>query len=113
MPIPEDLDSFEAAVRTAVAAVLPSGAVETVARTIIVIKLRVDLHDGRFIDVFFNSRNRRADLSLIDGGTRIFGYDNLGGWHCHRPEAPERHDPCAEPAVEDFSRTAVALGRRA
>jgi len=112
MPLPDGRDAFEAAFRTAVAAVLPSATVEVVARTIIVIKLRVDLDEGRFIDVFFNSRNRRADLSLIDDGRRIFGYDNLGDWHCHPPEAPERHEPCAEPDIEDFIRAAGALSRR-
>jgi len=50
-----------------------------------------------------------VDLSLIEGGGRAFGYDNLGDWHCHPPEAPDRHVACGEPAIEDFIRTAVTL----
>jgi hypothetical protein len=112
MPLPDERDAFEAAFRAAVAAALPSATVEVVARTIIVIKLRVDLDEDRFIDVFFNSRNRRADLTLIENGRRVFGYDNLGDWHCHPPEAPERHDACAEPDIAEFIRAAVALSRK-
>ena len=113
MPFPDDRDAFETAFRAAVAAVFPSAAVEVVARTIIVVKLRIELDEDRFIDVFFNSRNGRADLTLMDSGRRAFGYDNLGGWHCHPPDAPDRHDACAEPDIEDFLRTAVALSRKA
>jgi len=54
MPLPDDPDLFEATVRAAVAAVLPSATVERLARTIVAIKLRVDLDRNRFIDVFHN-----------------------------------------------------------
>jgi hypothetical protein len=111
MPLPDDCDAFEAAFRAAVAAVLPSATVEVVTRTIVAIKLRVDVDDARFIDVFFNQRNRRTDLSVIDGGRRVFGYDNLGNWHCHPIAAPDRHEACSQPELEDFLRTAVT-GRR-
>jgi hypothetical protein len=67
MPLPDDRDTFEATFRAAVAAVLPSATVEVVARTIVAIKLRVDVDEDRFIDVFFNERNRRTDLVLIGG----------------------------------------------
>ena len=43
MPLPDDPDAFESAFRAAVAAVLPATTVERVDRTIIAIKLRVDL----------------------------------------------------------------------
>jgi len=97
MPLPDDPDTFESAFRAAVAAVLPSATVARIDRTIIAIKLRGDLDEHRFIDVFFNAPNQRVDLSVIEHGQRIFGYDNLGGWHRHPPEAPERHEACAEP----------------
>jgi len=62
--------------------------------------------------VFFNSRNHRIDLALIERGWRVFGYDNLGGWHRHPPDAPDRHEACAEPGLEAFVREAVSLGRK-
>ena len=77
---------------------------EVVARTIVAIKLRVDLDEDRFIDVFFNERNRRTDLVLIERGRRVFGYDNLGYWHCHPLAAPDQHEACEEPT----SRTSFA-----
>ena len=111
MPLPEDRDAFEGAFRAAVAAILPSATVEVVARTIVAIKLRVDVDGDRFIDVFFNERNRRTDLTLIERGRRAFGYDNLGGWHRHPPKDPEQHEACAEPELEEFVRAAVTYGR--
>lgn len=111
MRLPEDLDSFETAVSAAVTSILPSATVECVTRTIIAIKLRVDLDENRFIDIFFNARNQRCDLTVIDHGARKLGYDNLGGWHRHSPEAPDRHEDCAEPDLESFIREAVELSR--
>jgi hypothetical protein len=108
MPLPDDPDAFELAFRAAVAAVLPSTVVQRVSRTIIAIKLRVDLGEHRFIDVFFNARNQRVDLAVIEHGERIFGYDNLGGWHRHPHDAPERHEACAEPSFETFIREALS-----
>ena len=102
MPLPDDLEGFESAFRAAVAAAFPSASVERVHWTIIAIKLRADLNEHRFIDVFFNARNRRTDLAVIERGERIFGYDNLGGWHRHPRRTPERHKACAEPSLEGF-----------
>ena len=62
--LPDDPDAFESAFRAAVAAALPATTVERVDRTIIAIKLRVDLDEHRFIDVFFNARNQRVDLAV-------------------------------------------------
>ena len=107
MPVPDDCDAFETAFRAAVAAVLPSATVAVVTRTIVAVKLRVDVDDARFIDVFFNQLNRRTDLSVIEGGRRVFGYDNLGDWYRHEFAAPDRHEACAEPALEDFVHAAL------
>ena len=109
MPIPDDPDAFEAAFRAAVAAALPSATVERAARTIIMIKLRVELGADRFIDAFFNGRNHRTDLAVIEQGRRVLGYDSLGGWHRHPPESPDAHEACEEPSLEAFVREAVSL----
>ena len=108
MPLPDDRDAFEAAFRGAVAAVLPSATVQVVDRTLIAVKLRVPLGTTQFLDVF-NKRNGRTDLTLIADGQRVFGYDNLGGWHRHPATAPERHQACAEPTLEHFVRTAASV----
>jgi hypothetical protein len=98
----ERLGDFEEALRSAVASSLPGVPVTRVRRTIVSVKLRVDLDDRRFIDAFFNVRNQRTDLSLIAGGRRIFGYDNLGGWHRHPTDYPDRHEPCQPPTLMEF-----------
>ncbi len=49
-----DLETFETEIRAAVGAVLPATHVRLVERTLVAIKLRVDLSSGRFIDIFFN-----------------------------------------------------------
>lgn len=108
MPLPDDADAFELAFRAAVEAVLPSTTVQRVGRTMIAIKLRVDLDAQRFIDVFFSARNQRVDLAVIERGERILGYDNLGGWHRHPRAAPGRHEACAEPSLEAFIREALS-----
>jgi hypothetical protein len=69
----------------------------------------LNLPGATFVDVFFNAWNRRADLCLIDGERRLFGYDNLGGWHCHRAGDPASHEPCAEPSVEGFLAEVAAI----
>lgn len=111
MPIPDGPDAFEAAFRAAVATVLPSATVERATRTIIMIKLRVELGADRFIDALFNDRNHRTDLTVIERGRRVLGYDNLGGWHRHPPESPDAHEACEEPSLEAFVREAVSLRR--
>jgi hypothetical protein len=89
--------------------VLPASRVYVVHRTLVAIKLRVALSSLRFVDVFYNANNGRTDLSVVEGDRRIFGYDNLGSWHKHPANQPERYDPCAEPKLEEFLREACAL----
>ena len=53
-----------------------------------------------------------VDLAVIENDQRVLGYDNLGGWHRHPPEAPDRHEACAAPSLEAFVREAASLARR-
>lgn len=63
-----------------------------------------------FIDVYYNMDGDRLDFTTIRGDQRIFGYDNAGGWHYHPVEAPDRHEPCAEPTLEEmFEQTARVI----
>ncbi len=80
--------AFEVAFRTAAAAALPGAVVTVMRRTIVATKLRLVLTPTRFVDVFFNARNQRADLSVLEGARRILGYDNLGG--CRAIPRPSR-----------------------
>jgi hypothetical protein len=46
--------------------------------------------------------NDRTDFALIKNGKRIFGCDNLGGWHIHPLRNPDEHESCKEPEIEDI-----------
>ena len=68
------------------------------------VNIRIELNAERFIDIFFREETGRTDFALIVGGQRIFGLDNLGGWHRHSFDDPTQHIPCAEPTPEDALR---------
>jgi len=53
-----------------------------------------------YLDIFYNVDTERKDFALIWKNRRIFGFDNLGGWHFHPYESPEQHVPSPEPSVE-------------
>ncbi len=46
-------------------------------------KGRIKLASGRNVDVFYGSKKGRIDFALIEENQRIWGVDNLGGWHFH------------------------------
>jgi hypothetical protein len=45
----------------------------------------------------------------VEHGRRIYGVDNLGGWHEHPLDRPEEHRPCAEPTLDSFLRVVQAI----
>jgi len=65
------------------------------------LKARLNLSADRYVDIFFREETQRVDYALIVSGERVFGLDNLGGWHCHPFGATEQHIPCAEPTPEE------------
>lgn len=58
-----------------------------------VVRLRVDLVDGSFIDVFYNADTGRTSFAWIAADQRIFGADNTRGWHIHPRHRPDSHHP--------------------
>lgn len=66
------------------------------------LKVRIILSEMVFIDVFYGRRKNRVDFALIREERRIFGIDNLQGWHRHPLEAPESHVKMKEPSMEDI-----------
>ena len=61
------------------------------------VKIRLKIDEERLLDLFFREETGRIDYSLIVGGQRAFGIDNLGGWHEHPLDDPDGHIPCDEP----------------
>lgn len=84
----------------------PEASLELRYRRLTQYSLRLHIGEALFIEVYFNSQNRRQSYALIKGEKRVFGCDNVGGWHWHPLVSPEAHEPCTcEPSLcEIFSR---------
>ena len=64
--------------------------------------MRLIISSCFFVDIYYNTRTVRFDFSLIQGTSRVFGYDNLKTWHYHPYGRPEEHVYCAEPTLEQI-----------
>lgn len=65
------------------------------------IKARVILDEGFFIEVRFNSYNKKKSYALVRDGERIAGFDNLDGWHIHPFGGSTSHKRIPEPSLAD------------
>jgi hypothetical protein len=90
---------FEDRVRREAATNFPEAFFNVVERQRYHLKIRIELSRETFIDIFYNPKHDRTDFALVTNNQRIFGYDNLGGWHCHSVANPKDHDPCEEPEI--------------
>jgi hypothetical protein len=93
------LSQFEDQIRQEAKPCFPAATLSVVERGKYRLKIRIELNTQTFIDIFYNPCNGRTDFALIHNDRRMFGYDNLGGWHRHSLEAPEAHTACDEPSV--------------
>ena len=57
-------------------------------------------HAPLFLDVFYAANTGKISFAIIQNNQRIFGCDNLNGWHVHPFGNPERHVPISEPSLE-------------
>lgn len=86
--------------------------IEEIYKRIDKISLRILLRQDLFIAVYYNTQSKRMDFSLINHESRVFGYDNAGGWHYHPVEDPESHKECEEPSLEEmFQKTAQIISK--
>ncbi len=68
-----------------------------------VVKVRVALSYGTFVDVFYNSDTGKCSYALIENSARIFGADNAFiGWHIHPFGNPAHHKKTTQVAFGDF-----------
>ncbi len=68
-----------------------------------ILKMRVYLVDGSFIEVFYNAATHKTAFALIAGRQRMYGKDNAkSGWHVHPPDNPQVHRPCDPVSFETF-----------
>jgi hypothetical protein len=64
------------------------------------LKARALLSPGLLIDIFYSARTMRIDFALIKGAERVFGIDNLNGWHRHPFGEVGQHQAIREPTLE-------------
>ena len=103
MPITTVAD-FSQAVQTAAANLFPHRPLQLTIIRATRLKARIDLGLDQFVDIFFWEETQRVDFALIVAGQRVFGLDNLGGWHEHPIHDPSQHIPCPEPTPEEALR---------
>ncbi|MFO7772829.1 MAG: hypothetical protein R6V59_02635 [Dehalococcoidia bacterium] len=97
------LEGHLASVRGLAARFFPQASVELRYRRLTQYALRIDIAEEFFIDVYYNGENQRQSYALIKKGERVFGCDNLLGWHYHPRENPDRHNFCqAAPSLEEI-----------
>lgn len=68
----------------------------------IIAKGKILLRNELFVEVYFNEENQKTSFVLIKEGKRVFGVDNLGGWHIHPFENPVLHQPCSMYSFKEF-----------
>ena len=109
MDTSQKLAHFEEQVRQAAADVFPYALFSVTESGRYRFKIRIELDGRTFIDIFYNPKNDRTDIAFIRNNQRIFGYDNLGGWHRHSVEDPKTHTPCDEPFFDQVFQEMKAI----
>lgn len=82
---------------------LPGGNLEVTEKSIVRLKVRYHIALSVFIDIFYAVRTEKVSFTVIQQGERIFGIDNLGGWHYHPFGKPENHVPINEPSINEIA----------
>ena len=69
-----------------------------------VLKGRVRVKGGRYVQVYFNELTGTTAFALIEKERRIWGidFDNMRGWHLHPLDDPESHRDIGEKTVEEI-----------
>jgi hypothetical protein len=99
LKLKKKLEEFLKEVRLNKDRLLPTSKLMIIRERMNFLKLRLELDENVFLDIYFNAENGRKDFALISGEKRIFGYDNLKEWHLHPFDHPEDHVECEEPAM--------------
>ena len=66
------------------------------------LKLRLVFSVDFFVEVFYAPQTSRTSFAMINDEKRIFGIDNLGGWHRHPLEDPAKHITISKPNMDEI-----------
>jgi len=81
---------------------LPSGEVSVREMNTFRFKGRVRTTASLFIDIFYSVRTHRISFAVLYKEKRVFGIDNLNGWHSHPFDSPHKHVQIAELSIENI-----------
>ena len=96
------VDAFQAKVQDLAGQHFPTSKPELQEANPLRLKMRVLLSSDLFIDIFYGVSKKRIDFALITVAERIFGIDNLNGWHRHPFGGVKRHEVIEEPTLEEI-----------
>ncbi len=81
---------------------LPKAELKDVYKRIDKVSLRILIDKDLFVDIYSNTQTSRIDFTLVNHETRIFGYDNAGGWLYHPLKDPDSHIRCDKITLEEM-----------
>jgi hypothetical protein len=94
------LSEFRVRLLQAITLHLPAARVRVQEQRSIVLKVRAQVEDDLFLDVYFNELTGKTSYTLVHKEQRVLGYDNYQFWHCHPYGRPADHVACEEPEIE-------------
>ena len=71
---------------------------------VFILKGKVFLNFGQFLQIYFNSQTGTIAFSLIKEDSRIWGvdFDYLRGWHLHPVDKPESHILIKQKSIKEI-----------
>jgi len=96
------IEEFKSHVVYGLSNYIPHGQLEIDEMNPVRFKARYHVEASLFIDIFYAIRTGKISFAVIQKGERVFGVDNLGGWHCHPFGKPKDHKPIAKPLIEEI-----------
>lgn len=67
-----------------------------------VAKIKAIIDSDTFVSIFYNAETARYSFALIKEDQRVFGIDNVKGWHIHPFESPDSHTESSEISLSGF-----------
>jgi hypothetical protein len=93
-------DQFRERLLAAISVHLPTARTRVQEKRAIYLRVRAQVRDELFLDVYYNDLTGKISYTLIHNEQRVFGYDNYRFWHYHPHGRANEHIPCAEPEIE-------------
>jgi len=106
------IEEFKSQIAYGLSNHIPHGQLEIDEMNPVRFKARYHVEASLFIDIFYAIRTGKISFAVVQKSERVFGIDNLGGWHCHAFGNPGNHKPIAQPLIEEIiAQCAAAIER--